>query len=50
MHKLIAAQTVVGATEYIRVPEGTRIVTVRAKIRSTAATKISVVDIVCQGS
>ena len=50
MHKLMAAQSAVGATDYIRVPKETRVITVRAQIRSRAATKISVVDLVWEGS
>lgn len=50
MHKLIDAQSAVGATEYIRIPPETRVISVRAQIRSLAGTKISVVDLVWQGS
>ena len=50
MHKLMNAQTAVGATEYIRIPEGTRIVNIRPRFRSQGAAKISVVDLVWQSS
>ena len=50
MHKLMDAQSAVGATGYMRIPTGTRVINIRPQFRSLGTTKISVVDLVWQAS